>query len=89
MPFIRFTAHLRSKLKETEFPVGGQTVREALEEAFVRAPGLQGYLLDDQGKVRHHVAIFLDGESITDRDGLSDPLGQETEIVVMQALSGG
>ena len=52
-------------------------------------PRLRGYLLDDQGAVRKHVAIFLDGESICDRLALSDPLPAEGELFVAQALSGG
>jgi hypothetical protein len=33
--------------------------------------------------------IFVDGRPIADRRGLSDPLGPESELDVIQALSGG
>jgi hypothetical protein len=33
--------------------------------------------------------VFLDGEQIADRVGLSDAVRPESEIYVMQALSGG
>ena len=50
-------------------------------------PALTG--LDDQGQVRRHVAIFVDGERIDDRRHLSDRVGADSEVYVVQALSGG
>lgn len=52
-------------------------------------PRVRGYVLDDQGAVRRHVAIFLNGELIRDRAGLSDAVSGNDEIFVAQALSGG
>ena len=52
-------------------------------------PGIKGYIVDDQGKLRQHVNIFIDGELIQDREGLSDPLRPESEVYFFQALSGG
>ena len=67
----------------------GCTVQEILASAFAANPGLRGYLLDDQGAVRRHVAIFVDGEAIADRERMSDPVPADGEVFVMQALSGG
>jgi sulfur-carrier protein len=67
----------------------GATVREVLDKAFASSPELRSYLLDDQGRVRRHVAIFVNGETIGDRAGLSDPVAPDAEVFVMQALSGG
>ena len=33
--------------------------------------------------------IYIDGKPIVDRADLSDPVGEDSEIYVMQALSGG
>jgi len=60
-----------------------------LEALFARFPNLRGYVLDEHGEVRHHVAIFLDGNAITDKSRLDQPLRDGSEIYVMQALSGG
>ena len=65
------------------------TVAEALVEVFDLYPRMRGYILDDQGAVRKHVAIFVDGERIRDRTTLSDPLPRDAEVFIMQALSGG
>ena len=69
--------------------VGGATVGEALSAVFAERPALRGYVLDDQGAVRRHVAIYVGGEPVRDRARLSDPVGAEAEIYVLQALTGG
>ena len=65
------------------------TVAAALEAVFRDNPRLRGYVLDEQGRVRQHVAIFVAGELIHDRDTLSDAVAADQDIFVMQALSGG
>lgn len=61
----------------------------ALQAVFVENPVLRGYVLDDQGRLRKHVAVFVDGVQISDRVHLSDPVREDSDIFVMQALSGG
>jgi sulfur carrier protein ThiS len=39
--------------------------------------------------LRKHIAVFVDGKMVADREGLSDPVNQDSEIYIMQALSGG
>jgi molybdopterin synthase sulfur carrier subunit len=70
-----------------EFP--GATVREVLDHLFASAPGLRTYVLDDQGAMRKHVTVFLDSTPVTDRDRLSDTVRPDSELFIMQALSGG
>lgn len=69
--------------------MAGSTVREALEAYFAEHAGVRHYVLDDQGAVRKHVTVFLAGHQIRDRVRLTDPVGADDEIHVMQALSGG
>ena len=49
----------------------------------------RSYVLDERGAVRRHVAVFVDSELITDRTTLGDPIGDDADIRVFQALSGG
>jgi hypothetical protein len=69
--------------------VEAATVGDALARVFAEQPALRGYVLDEQGFVRHHVVIFVDGRAIADRRNLTDPVSSEGEIYVFQALSGG
>lgn len=89
LPTICFTSALRRFLAAPSARVAGDTVGEALAAVFARQPALRGYLLDDQGTLRRHVAIYVNGQPVADRTGLSDPLGAEDEIYVFQALTGG
>lgn len=89
MPTLVFTPHLRKHLHCADGPFAGETVRDVLESAFVEIPRLKGYLLDDQGKLRQHVAIFVGGRMIRDRVTQQDPVAPDAEIFVFQALSGG
>ena len=50
---------------------------------------LHKVILDDQDRVRRHVAIYINGERIADRSRLTDPVGESDEVFVFQALSGG
>jgi molybdopterin converting factor small subunit len=67
----------------------GHTVGEALQNMSERYPRLQAYVLDDQGEVRKHVAIFIDGELQDRRTVLARPVAEHDEIYILQALSGG
>jgi sulfur-carrier protein len=89
VPSVTFTANLRRHLEAPPAQVAGATVRDALDAAFRQNPRLRGYVLDDQGRLRRHVMVFVDGEAVLDRDGLADPVGPGAELFVMQALSGG
>ena len=58
-------------------------------QAFRDNPRARGYVLDDQGALRKHMVVFIDGEMIRDRVCLTDAVGADSEIYIMQALSGG
>ena len=89
MPLITFTPNLQRHLTCLPVEVGGVTVRESLEAVFAVNPRLRGYVVDEHGALRQHMAIFVDGTPIRDRRSLGDPVGTNGQIFVMQALSGG
>ena len=89
MPQVRFTPHLRLHLELTERAYPGSTVAAVLAGAFADFPRLRGYVLDDQGRLRKHVTVFVNGAMIRDRERLTDAVGACDEVFVFQALSGG
>lgn len=90
MPQVTFTPNLRRHLSAPASRVeAARSVREALDAVFEENPTLRGYVLDEQGRLRQHVSVFVDGEMIADRLNLADELGPDSEVFVMQALSGG
>lgn len=89
MPRVSFTRNLQRHVACPPREVSGATVREALDAVFADNPALRGYVVDEHGHVRRHVAVFVDGEHLKDRASLSDAVGPASEVYVMQALSGG
>lgn len=91
MAQVRFTNHLSRFFPDLrqDISVPGATVADvvgALDESF---PGLGGYLVDERGRLRRHVNIFVNGEMIVDREALADPVSDSTQVFILQALSGG
>ena len=84
-----FTKNLQRHVPCPPTNAPGTTVKEVLDHIFNEIPRLRGYVVNERGAVRKHMTIFLDGELITDRRTLSDPVKENSEIYVMQALSGG
>lgn len=89
MPTVAFTSALQRFLPVPATQVVGATVHEALAAVFASRPALRGYILDDQGVLRRHVNVFVNGELVRDRVRLTDPVKDEDEIYVFQALTGG
>lgn len=89
MAQVVFTQNLQSILACPPVYVDAPTVRAALNAVFAPPSKLRGYVLDDQDRLRKHMVIFVDGKPVKDREGLSDAVQPESEIYVMQALSGG
>jgi molybdopterin synthase sulfur carrier subunit len=66
-----------------------RTVGEALDELCGAHPELRARILDEQGRVRPHVNVFVDHMNIRDTGGLGTPLGETAEIAILPAVSGG
>ena len=90
MPTVQFTRHL-SRFFPTlvECRINGDTVAAVVAELNRKHPGLADYLMDEHGALRKHVNIFVGDQLICDREKLSDPVGPDDQIFIMQALSGG
>lgn len=78
-----------SQDRELAIEAEAGTVAEALERMFAAYPVLRDYVLDEHGRLRRHVAVFVDGAAIAHGDGLAGALGAGSEVYVIQALSGG
>lgn len=89
MPRIAFTPNLRRHLDCPTQDAPGATLHEALEAVFAGNPRLRSYLLDEHGRLRKHVTIFVNDRPATDRETLRDALAPSDEVFVFQALSGG
>lgn len=89
MANVVFTTNIQQHVACPPVEAAGRTVREVLDAAFRENPPARSYVLDDQGAIRRHIVVFVNGRAISDRSGLSDPVPEGAEVYIMQALSGG
>ena len=89
MAHLFFAASIQRHIPMPEREVVASSVDQALAVAFADAPRLRGYILDDQGGLRRHLSVFVDGRPVKDRRRLTDPVAADSRIYVVQALSGG
>jgi molybdopterin synthase sulfur carrier subunit len=89
MARVVFTSHLLRHVRCPESSVTGTTLGAALGEVFAAHPQVRDYIVDEQGELRRHVVVFIDGQRAQDRRGLSDRVREGSVIYVLQALTGG
>jgi molybdopterin synthase sulfur carrier subunit len=86
---VVFTPNLQRHVACGPAEAEGATVREVLDKVFHENDQVRSYVLDDQQALRKHMVIFINGAQMKDRIKLSDPVSADSEIYIMQALSGG
>jgi len=89
MARVVFTSNLQRHVRCAETVVAPGSVASVLAEVFSAQPQARAYVLDEQGQLRKHVTVFVDGRRVRDRERLSDAVGESSEVYVMQALTGG
>ena len=89
MAKVTFTGNLQRHLACPPVEAPGETVAAILQQVFADNPKLRSYILDDQGRLRKHVKIFVNDKVVGDRVKLSDAVAETDEVFVFQALSGG
>jgi MoaD family protein len=67
----------------------GDTVGEVVTELVQAYPGLRANLLDDQGKVRKFVNVYVNDEDIRFLSQLDTPVKEGDEVAILPAVAGG
>lgn len=89
MATIRFTQNIQRHVECPTREVPGDTLRAVLDHYFRDNERARGYVLDEQGRIREHMIVFVDGEAARDRTALTDAVRPNSIVDVIQALSGG
>lgn len=90
MPRIEFTSQLAQHVECPAIQeVEAATLQDAFEQMFQEHPRLRDYVMDQEGVLRQHISVFVDGEMLQQRGALEVPLDGRSDVFVMQALSGG
>jgi molybdopterin converting factor small subunit len=64
----------------------GATLGEVMDDLDRRFPGIAFRLIDEQGRVRRHVNVFVGEDAVRDR---AAPVPPGAEVFIVGALSGG
>lgn len=83
---IRFFPEL---VNQNDIEIEGGSVKEILANLNERFPGISDYIVDEHGRLRKHVNIYVGDALIRDRESLSDEVKPSDQIYFFQALSGG
>lgn len=90
MAHIKFTPNLQRFFTDLcECHIDAATVADIIPAVDRRWRGLADYIVDEQGALRKHVNIFVGGELLRDKQTLSDRVSADTQVFIVQALSGG
>ncbi|HET9104576.1 MAG TPA: MoaD/ThiS family protein [Solirubrobacteraceae bacterium] len=68
-----------------EHELDGGTVVELLRALETRQPALAGWILDEPGRIRRHINVFVNGERATE----SAPVSASDRVEVLPAITGG
>jgi molybdopterin converting factor small subunit len=84
------TVKLRAPLKDLaggnrEIAIEGASVGEVLRELERQHPKIEGWVLDEHGRVRRHVNVFVDGERVRE----DAPVAPSATLHVLPSISGG
>ena len=83
---VRIPSPLVSYTEKREVEAEGGTLDELLGDLDRRFPGLRFRVVDEQGGLRPHMRLFVNGAQVRE---LSRQLRPTDEIQLIQALSGG
>lgn len=90
MARVSFTPHLKRYFDLPDScEVEAANVAAVVRQLDARWPGLGFYVTDEQGRLRQHVAVWIDGVQLQDREGLRDALTDGAHVYILQSLSGG
>jgi molybdopterin converting factor small subunit len=84
---VRIPTPLRSYTQQhTVVEAVGATVAEVLDDLDRQFPGIRFRLVDEQGRLRRHMKVWVGADEVRD---LATPVRPTDEVTIMQALSGG
>ena len=90
MPVLRIPTPLRSYTAgQSEIPVQGDTVAEAMNDLMSQYPSLQPHLYNGTGTLRPFVNLFIGENNIKDLNGLETPINPDDRLLLIPSIAGG
>lgn len=90
MATIKIPTPLRKFTQQaSQVEVEADTVEDAVQELVKQYPGLQKHLLDEQGRIRSYVNIFVGDRNIRDLQQGQTAVATQQTISIVPAIAGG
>ncbi len=74
---------------ESEVSADGATLAEVLDDLDSSYSGIKARILDDDGKLRRFVNVYVGNDDVRFLDDLATPTPDGTQISVIPAVAGG
>jgi molybdopterin synthase sulfur carrier subunit len=68
---------------------GASTLAEVIDSVELAHPGIRARLLDDAGKLRRFVNVYVGDEDVRFASGLQTPTPDGTSVSIIPAVAGG
>ncbi|MFC3998497.1 ubiquitin-like small modifier protein 1 [Nocardiopsis sediminis] len=87
---VRVPTILRTYTKDAaEVTAEGATLQDVLDHLEADHPGIRARILDDSGKIRRFVNVYVGDEDVRFADGLATAVADGTEVSIIPAVAGG
>lgn len=90
MTNLRIPTPLRSYTNgQSDVPVQGKTVAEAMDDLIAQYPTLRPHLFNGDARLRPFVNLFINDENIKELQGLATPLKDSDRLMLIPSIAGG
>jgi molybdopterin synthase sulfur carrier subunit len=90
MPTITLPALMKYYVNDlSEVRVTGSTVSQALNDLTAQYPTIKPHILDNQGRLRRHINLFVNKENIKNLEGIETTVQESDLIILMPSITGG
>ncbi|MBV2363910.1 MoaD/ThiS family protein [Streptomonospora nanhaiensis] len=87
---VRVPTILRTYTKDAaEVTAEGETVQEVLADLDANYPGIRARIVDDSGRIRRFVNVYVGDEDVRFAQGLDTPTVSGSQVSIIPAVAGG
>jgi molybdopterin synthase sulfur carrier subunit/adenylyltransferase/sulfurtransferase len=90
MPTLTLPALMKYYVNDlSEVQITGSTVSQAINDLTSQYPAIKPHIIDNQGRLRRHVNLFINKENINNLNGLDTSIEESDIIILMPSITGG
>jgi molybdopterin converting factor small subunit len=74
---------------QTKVKASGRTLADVIADIDRQHPGFRGRVLDESGKIRTYVNVYIGEDDARTKGGTDAPVPEGSEVMVIPAMAGG